>query len=261
MSNLVKWVKELELPQHGVVHIGAHQAQEGPDYSVNSLEPVLWVEAIPSLALRARKNLNQYPSQVVLEAALWSESGIRMNFNVSSNDGGSSSFFEFHLHSASYPDVATTSILEMETRTLSEILSGPIEIEKSFGYLVLDVQGAELEVLRGGADDLSDFIGIVSEVSLRELYKGAPLLEELVSWLSAREFRLIACDVSSQTGWGDAFFVRSDIVAKLGLSPLEPKDISKSQHLTFPTLVRIFMIKIRVNPMYFSRSFLFGRKR
>jgi FkbM family methyltransferase len=260
MSVLANWIKEFDLPAQGVVHVGAHQAQEASDYSENFLEPVIWIEAIPSLALRAKENLQDFPLQSVVEAALWSKSGMKMNFNVSSNDGGSSSFFDFHLHKASYPEVATTSVIELETNTLSEILENRMVENCSFGYLVLDVQGAELEVLRGGSEVLKDFIAIVAEVSLRDLYKGAPLFAELTEWLNASQFQLIACDVSSETGWGDALFVRVDHVERFGLSILKLNEISYRRKLTFPTFVRIVLVKLGMSPKYFSKSFLFGSK-
>lgn len=260
MSVLANWIKEFGLPPKGVVHVGAHQAQEASDYSKNFLEPVIWIEAIPSLALRAKENLQYFPLQSVEEAALWSKSGIKMNFNISSNDGGSSSFFDFHLHKASYPEVATTSVIELETKTLSEVLGNGIVNRYSFGYLVLDVQGAELEVLRGGSEVLNDFTAIVAEVSLRELYKGAPLFADLIEWLSANQFQLIACDVSSKTGWGDALFVRVDQVTSFGLSILESNEISYWKKITFPTFVRIILVKLGLNPKYLSKSFLFGSK-
>jgi FkbM family methyltransferase len=260
MSVLANWIKEFGLPSQGVVHVGAHQAQEASDYSENFLEPVFWIEAIPSLALRAKEQLQDFPLQSVVEAALWSRSGMKMNFNVSSNDGGSSSFFDFHLHKASYPEVATTSVIELETKTLSEVLGNRMVENCSFGYLVLDVQGAELEVLQGGSEVLNHFIAIVAEVSLRELYKGAPLFADLTEWLNSNRFQLIACNVSSETGWGDALFVRVDQVASFGLSILKFNEISHWKKLTFPTFVRIILIKLGLNPKYFSKSFLFGRK-
>lgn len=256
MSMLVKWIEELSLPQLGVVHVGAHEAQEAPDYAIKDLEPVIWVEAIPSLALRAKVKIKNYPSQSVVEAALWSKSGIVLNFNVASNDGGSSSFFKFHLHSASYPDVATSSVIQLQTKTLNEILKDiPVEDGK-FGYLVLDVQGAELEVLQGGMQFLSSFIGIVAEVSLRELYKDAPLLSDVTAWLSSHEFELVACEVSAQTGWGDALFIRSDVVKDSNLSILHAHDVTVSNYLTFPTRIRIALVKLGINPKFFSKFVL-----
>jgi len=240
------------------VHIGAHEAQEAEAYSQFSLEPVFWVEAIPDLARRAAINLEGFPMQTVTQGALWSEAGLQLKFNVSSNDAGSSSFYDFHLHSASYPNVENTSILELETETLCGVLNSHFPQGHPFGYLVLDVQGAELEVLRGAGEALGSFTGVMTEVSIRELYKGAPLFEELTSWFRGQDFQLISCDISSETGWGDALFVKSFFVKKFGLEVLDYKDVRLLKKITFPTRVRIAMIRIGLNPRYFSRA-IFAR--
>jgi FkbM family methyltransferase len=252
MSILVKWIDKFNLPLGAVVHVGAHEGQEAKNYSDALLEPVLWVEALPSLAERAREHLRSFEKQKVINAALWSKSGMSLKFNVSSNDGGSSSFYDFHLHSASYPDVGTSSTIELSTQTLDNLLIS----EKSFQYLVLDVQGAELEVLKGSLDSLRGFTAIVSEVSIRELYSKAPLFEDVALWLKHHGFELVDYSINSKSGWGDAFFVRKDVAETLGLNSVESDSLLIKQNMTLPTRIRILLIKIGINPKYFSRFIL-----
>jgi FkbM family methyltransferase len=56
--------------------------------------------------------------------------------------------------------------------------------------LKLDVQGAEIEVLKGAESCLLLIDMIYCEVSFVELYKGQPLASEIVSYLAARDFSL-----------------------------------------------------------------------
>jgi FkbM family methyltransferase len=57
-------------------------------------------------------------------------------------------------------------------------------------YLKLDVQGFELEVLRGAESSLGSVDCVQAELSLIPLYQGAPTFRELMDELGARGFRL-----------------------------------------------------------------------
>ena len=51
----------------------------------------------------------------------------------------------------------------------------------------------------------------MSEVSIRQLYKGAPLFKDITNFLSNAEFVLAASKINSTTGWGDALYIRRNI--------------------------------------------------
>ncbi len=53
----------------------------------------------------------------------------------------------------------------------------------------IDVQGYELEVLKGGREALATAEAIVMEVSLIELYKGNPLMPEVIAFMQERRFQ------------------------------------------------------------------------
>jgi FkbM family methyltransferase len=65
--------------------------------------------------------------------------------------------------------------------------------ETGFGaaeFLKLDVQGYELEVLRGGARALSAAEVVLLEVNVIAINRGAPLLHETVAYMAAHGFRV-----------------------------------------------------------------------
>ena len=57
--------------------------------------------------------------------------------------------------------------------------------------LKLDVQGFEIEALKGCEDLLSYFNFIYIECSFVELYKGQPLYTEIKRWLESRNFSYV----------------------------------------------------------------------
>ena len=92
ITYLVSWWK---ISPRGVVHVGAHLAEEAEAYSSHNFGPVLWIEANPTLANSLRESIG--PPHEVRQALVWSKSGISKLFKLASN-GQSSSIFEFGTH-------------------------------------------------------------------------------------------------------------------------------------------------------------------
>jgi len=76
----------------------------------------------------------------------------------------------------------------METRRLDSLLAGT-----SPDFLKLDVQGYELEVLKGAEAVLGSAKAVLMEVALIEINKGAPLLAQVVGFMKDRGFEV--CDI------------------------------------------------------------------
>lgn len=72
-------------------------------------------------------------------------------------------------------------------RTIDDVVSD-IYNGRVPDFLKLDVQGYELEVLRGASNSLARVQAILAEVNLMDLYQGVPLLHEMVDWLARNDF-------------------------------------------------------------------------
>ena len=66
--------------------------------------------------------------------------------------------------------------------------------------LKLDIQGFELEALRGGTDTLARTDAIITEVSFVELYRGQCLFHDLTAFLAERGFHAFAFGVDLALG-------------------------------------------------------------
>jgi FkbM family methyltransferase len=64
----------------------------------------------------------------------------------------------------------------------------------------LDVQGYELEVLRGGSESLSKARAVITEVSFREFYRGQSVFSDMVAFLGARGLHAAAFARTFPTG-------------------------------------------------------------
>jgi FkbM family methyltransferase len=85
--------------------------------------------------------------------------------------------------------VATTS--EVETVRLDDVVKEPVHLLK------LDVQGAELDVLRGAERLLRSILVIHAEVEFFPIYRDQPLFDSIFSFLTENRFELF--DLPHQT--------------------------------------------------------------
>jgi hypothetical protein len=107
-----------------------------------------------------------------------------------------------------------TSTLEVPIRTLDSFLA-----EGAFtnpGIVKADVQGYELDVIRGAAATLARTAVVLLEVSFREIYRGLPLASQVISEMADHRFRLAdVCSYAQRPRDGalvqsDLLFVKND---------------------------------------------------
>lgn len=175
-----------------VLHIGAHHGEESQAYA-DAGWSVVWVEAQEHLArylVDAGHN--------VINAAVWSEAKA-LPFYETSN-GQSSSMLPLGAHLEHYPDITVTRTYVVDTTTIDAL-----NVDADF--INLDIQGAELEALKGATRTLTNVRWIYTEISTAELYIGQVLEPELNEWLHARGFEQVLRKVTPYS-WGDALYLR-----------------------------------------------------
>ena len=177
----------------GIFHIGGHLGQESEWYAQMDKD-VIWVEAMPDAAAELREHIADYPRQSVVEACLSERAGDEVTFHVSNNDrGASSSLFDFG-RAASGPDsmwpdldLKMVSELALTTSTVDQILQ-EVEAPERFNHWVVDVQGAELLVLKGGTESLQHCRSLSVEASSIEVYRGGAQWPDLRDFLESQGF-------------------------------------------------------------------------
>lgn len=202
-------VKELQklwdVKPTGVVHVGAHEAEESQDYLEYGFGNVTWIEAQPSLAESLRNSVLGL-GDTVIEAAVWDKKGLTMNLNISSN-GQSTSLFEFGTHEDSYPDISYVETFEIKTQVLDDLIDSNVQ----FDFLNLDIQGAELHALRGSISHLSKINWIYTEVNREKVYLNCALVKEIDEFLADHGFVRTTTRWCIGKGWGDALYIKKDL--------------------------------------------------
>lgn len=158
----------------GVLHIGAHTGQEASRYWHLS-KPVIWFEADPDLARQLKENVSKYPNQRVVESCLSVTDGAEVEFRIASNDGASSSLFDFgsaiNGRKGMFPelDLKMVRSVKMTTRSLDSLLREARVDSSDFNHWVVDVQGAELLVLQGAEESLLGCGSLVVECGTKDV--------------------------------------------------------------------------------------------
>lgn len=190
-------IKRYGIPT-GIIHIGGYMGEEQVYYKDT---PVIWIEAIRELAIKIKR---KYPVVPVINEVV-SDRCEEVDFMVT-NNLASSSLLDLFEHKTEHPKVVEKTRIKVKTKTMSEIVKYyHIDMSK-YDFLNIDVQGAELKVLKG-FDSLDNFKYIYLEVNEREMYKGCPLIQDLDVFLSG--FTRIETKMTPH-GWGDALYEQNN---------------------------------------------------
>ena len=138
-------------------------------------KPALMVEGQAALIPALQAFADTSDDLSLAAGVLSARSGQEVVFNELGT--GSSIFSE----ASNAPRTATRAI----TRTLDEV-AGPFLTRVAAPFLKIDVQGAELEVLAGGASVLEKASLVQLELAMLPYNQGAPLLPEVVGWMAER---------------------------------------------------------------------------
>jgi len=168
----------------GILHIGAHFGQESSYYFQNGLK-VIWIEALPEIFEKLQSTISRYKEQIAYCALLGNENRTDTDFFISNNDGSASSVYRIS-EKSNFENVYIEKKIKLTMVRLDNLLAN-IDT-KDFTHWVIDVQGAELLVLRGAGDLISYCKSITIEVSSRETYLGGVKYLELKDYLSVFNF-------------------------------------------------------------------------
>jgi FkbM family methyltransferase len=197
-------LKQYGIQVGGAFHIGAHDCEEMGFYGQLGLSPekVVWIDAIDSKVLEARKRgiPNVYCTVVT------DQDDQPVVFNIS-NNGQSSSVLELGTHAREYPGIVYVQRVKKTSVTIDTFFSRNGLDSSKYDFWNFDIQGAELMALRGAETAIKTAKAIYLEVNINELYVGCGRIEEVDAFLLERGFRRMLTRVVSQ-GWGDALYIR-----------------------------------------------------
>lgn len=192
----------------GIIHIGAHKAEELNDYLSAKVFDIVWIEGNENLYNELKEKVKGLPDNKVISAIISDKDGEVVNFNIT-NNGESSSILELEKHKIHHPQIHVTETIELKTKTFDSIVKDENLYLNKYDFLNLDIQGAELLALKGMKETLGHIKYIYTEVNTAELYKGCALIGEIDEYLSTFGFKRVDTKILEQYEWGDAFYIKN----------------------------------------------------
>ncbi len=190
------------VPIHGVIHVGAHFGQEDILYKELKIKNRLYFEPI-SYNFNVLKN-NIDSDVKIFNLALGNEKKIVRMYVESFNEGMSSSILEPKLHLEQFPNIVFDNFEDVYMDRLDDL---DINVN-DYNMMNIDVQGYELEVLKGSIKTLSNIDYLVVEINKSELYKGCAIHDEIDYFLIENCFKCVDKYWWGHT-FGEGFYVKN----------------------------------------------------
>lgn len=218
-------VRKYNMHPKGVLHIGANEGQEAADYFKAGVQHTFWVEPIDEIFEKLDKHVSKFPFKTcrLCNMLLTDEEGQEVDFHIANNDGQSSSILNFGTHTKEHPTVKFVKTIKLKTTTLEKVFDDLVEqatkntidgegdpnpfSPSNYDFLNIDVQGAELKVLRGMGEYLDGFKWLYLEINQKPLYIGCPMVHEIDDYVADFGFKRVETKWTG-AGWGDCFMIK-----------------------------------------------------
>lgn len=203
--------------QKSVLHVGAHMGEEVEAYRRFGFNQIHLVEANPEILPALSEKFANDKSVEIISVALGDELG-EVEFSVHKTQKGgmeSASILKLARLGQIVPVFSSEKTYTVPLYTIDSLVANAT-IPETVGLLTVDVQGAELLVLRGAQMFLQGVEAVICEVNLIENYEGCPLEADVAEHLLKAGFKCQLTiyhelyDESSRfPAWGEGLWIKS----------------------------------------------------
>ena len=227
LLTLSSLVKTFKINFTGVIHVGGHTGEELEEYYSKGIDNLIVFEPLPQTFSKLSEEASKYSfkSLQLINKAVGAENK-QVEMYVSPGNTECSSILKPTKVLINYPDIDFSTKETVDMVTLDSVISE----NHNFNFLNIDVQGYELEVLKGAEKTLQNIDYVFTEVNLVDLYEGNPLVEDMDNFLQSCGLVRVktqwhedaappdGVQYSDMVGmlygvsWGDAFYIREDLI-------------------------------------------------
>jgi FkbM family methyltransferase len=197
----LKYLKDGGFQPVTVIDVGAYHGEWARMFkSIFPDSKVLMIEGQNNKAKILQEICSFFKSNVVFEIAL-----------LGAKDGEKVRFVEMETGSSVLEESSpyNRNYVEKELVTLDSLVVRYPDFKK-LDFLKLDVQGYELEVLKGASRLLAKTEFVLMEASLIPVNKGCPLISDVIEFMAEKDFRIL--DFCSQIRRKDGVLWQTDLL-------------------------------------------------
>jgi len=230
---------------NGVIHVGAHLGQEVTLYNEYGINKIYLFEPQKKIFEKLNKNMKKHKHVCCYNFALGSENKLSTLNLSNSNFGLSSSILSPQLHLKVQPKIEFTETENIIIKRFDNLDILPLN------FLTIDVQGFELEVLKGFGDLITDVEFIFTEINTKSLYKDNALVKDIDRYLSQFNFERIYTNIDCFKFYGDAFYLKrtNPLFEKLRKNKILNKIFISNSYLTLKKIlypVKLFKLSFNL---------------
>jgi FkbM family methyltransferase len=193
--------KKYKMNVTGIIHIGANTGEEYELYkNYSEIKNIVFFEPDKDVFKILQATVKDDKKVKCINMALGPIEAKMLLYKA--NNTQSSSLLKPALHLSQYRQILFTSTETVSVTTLDKYC-----FDNSYNLMNIDVQGYELEVLRGAKKTLNNIQYIITEVNNVELYENGCIINQLDDFLSSYNFKRVETDWAGGT-WGDAFYIK-----------------------------------------------------
>jgi FkbM family methyltransferase len=199
LSNLVK---KYNMNISGVIHIGAHYGEEVSNYVNLGIDDIVLFEPLEENFEILKNNVSELDANITGYCVALGNKNQDVNMFLSSNNLESSSVLKPKIHLDLHPNVVFYNEQSVEMKRLDDFSF------ENYNFINLDVQGYEMEVIKGAEKTLEYVDYVYCEVNRDEVYEGNAYIGEIDEYLSNYKMRRVETSWWYDGPWGDALYIK-----------------------------------------------------
>jgi len=180
---LGKYIKEYKIPIRGVIHVGAHYGQEVKEYHACSIKNIVLIEPMDKAFRKLQERFRGVRGIILYNCGCGSKDHMSLLNTETRNGGQSSSVLKPKEHLKFFPNIKFNGSEVVQIQTLDRLVSFMGTTRHKFNLLNVDVQGYELEVLKGATNTLKQMDILILEVNKVAMYSGCAMVEDIDFYL------------------------------------------------------------------------------
>jgi FkbM family methyltransferase len=194
--------KKYNMNISGVIHIGAHYGEEVSNYVNLGIDDIVLFEPLKENFEVLKNNVSELNANITGYCVALGNKNQNVNMFLSSNNLESSSVLKPKIHLNLHPEVVFSGEESVEMKRLDDFSF------ENYNFINLDVQGYEMEVLKGAEKTLKNIDYLYCEVNRNEVYEGNAYIEEIDKYLSNYNMKRVETSWWYDGPWGDALYIK-----------------------------------------------------